>query len=170
MLFVYCNRFTVSPLKDSIRHVFLDVIVVMVSSVSVGVAIKVAKLNSRPQSRPDSTMSNTPTNGTTMQNHYVKLPKWAVSVLDISLFFLFLLCSVLVPSVLSFWYFFVFLSLAIMWSIHFKRAGLVVRSLRTISLVYTAVHLIVLYLYQFQSFQLAVPSKSFNNLSHLIVR
>lgn len=157
-------------------------IVVMVSSVSVGVAIKVSRLNNSASQSPtrtptmSSSLSESATlnvssiGGSNTLQHYIELPSWAVSVLDISLFFLFLLSGVAVPSILSFWYFFVFLLLAIMWSIHYKHAGLVVRSLRTISLIYTAIHLIVLYLYQFQSFQLAAPSTSFGSLKHLVVR
>ena len=191
VLFLF--RYT-SPIEDIIRHLSLDVLVAVVASVSVGVSIKVATLHNKREggSLDDtqdsissgtevprveqstltefSSLSTTSTTNTKPPQSYHKLPKWMLSIFDLLIFFLFGLTGVAVPSIVSFWYFSVFLLLCIMWSTHFKYTESIGRVLRLISIVYSAVHILALYLYQFQSFQLAAPSMSFDNTNNLLVR
>lgn len=66
--------------------------------------------------------------------------------------------GVAVPSLTSFAYYLVFLTVLVIWSFHQTvRMRVVVRVLRCILTFYTMVHLIVLYLYQFQAAQQNIP-------------
>ena len=60
--------------------------------------------------------------------------------------------GIAVPSLTSFAYYAVFLVLLVIWSVHMKLAGLV-RVLRTILTFYSALHLLVLHLFQLSSAQ-----------------
>lgn len=64
--------------------------------------------------------------------------------------------GVILPSLLNALYFVVFLALATWWSLY-KSLGQKFAYLRIAMAVYTALHLIVLYLYQFEFFQDALP-------------
>ena len=186
------HRYT-APVIDVLRHLSFDVLVAVVAGVNVGVSAKVAKLHDR--SDDDGALeTSTSSNETTgkFQSHvselttlsvpstgptstappqsYFRLPQFVLNILDLLILFLFWLTGVSVPSIFSLWYFCVFLVLNIMWSTHFKHIRCVSRMLRLVSLVYSAVHLIVLYLYQFQSFQLAAPSTEFVNTNNLLAR
>ena len=162
----------------------------MIAAVSVGMSAKVATLHNRPDSdlldssnEPiDSAhpvpseltnLSTPPTNNyasTCLPQSYLRLPRWLLVVLDILIFFLFWLSGVAVPSIVSFWYFAVFFVMCWAWSIHFSHTQSLGRVLRIISLVYSAVHILLLYLYQFQSFQLVAPSTAYENIDDLMVR
>ena len=68
-----------------------------------------------------------------------------------------LVCSmynvgVAVPSLTSFVYYAVFLVLLVIWSVHLRLAGLV-RVLRTLLTLHSALHLLVLHLFQFSAAQ-----------------
>ncbi len=163
----------------------------MVAAVSVGMSAKVATLHNRPDrdlldssnepvagsAHPvPSELTNLSTPPTTnyasscLPQSYLRLPQWLLVVLDVLIFFLFWLSGVTVPSIVSFWYFAVFLVMCWAWSVHFSHTHSLGRVLRILSLVYSAVHILVLYLYQFQSFQLVAPSTTYGNINDLMVR
>ncbi len=167
--------------------------VAVVAAVCVGVSIKVATLHNKQDGGGSLEASTTSENDTSTPEQstltefsslsvpsanassippqsYHKLPKWVLAIFDILIFFLFGLSGVAVPSIASFWYYAIFLLLSIMWSIHFKYAQSIIRIIRLVSLVYTAIHILVLYLYQFQSFQLVAPSTSFDSTNDLLLR
>ena len=60
--------------------------------------------------------------------------------------------GVAVPSLTSFVYYAVFLVLLVIWSVHLRLAGLV-RVLRTLLTLHSALHLLVLHLFQFSAAQ-----------------
>ena len=190
---LFSNRYT-APTLDVVRYLLPDVLVVIVSSVCVGVAVRVSALHDKPKteslevsgssSSGDPPITHHPADsdeaklvtltllgeGVTSAQSYFKLPKYLLVVMDILIFFLFWLSGVAVPSLTSVWYFLVFLSLALMWSIHFSEIQSISRILKFVSLIYSAVHILALYLYQFQSFQLDAPTIPIHRSSSLVVR
>lgn len=60
--------------------------------------------------------------------------------------------GIAVPSLTSFVYYAVFLVLLVIWSVHLRLAGLV-RVLRTLLTLHSALHLLVLHLFQFSAAQ-----------------
>ena len=187
------NRYT-APTLDVVRYLLPDVLVVIVSSVCVGVAVRVSALHDKPKteslevsgssSSGDPPIAHHPADsdetelltlallgeGVTSAQSYFKLPKYLLVVMDVLIFFLFWLSGVAVPSLTSVWYFIVFLSLAVMWSVHFPKIQSISRILKFVSLIYSAVHILALYLYQFQSFQLDAPTIPIHRSSSLVVR
>ena len=169
-------------------------LVAILSSVCVGVAASVLSLHNKTgtESLDVSTSSTTrdppvaqqptdnnltemstlalPDDSASSTQSYFKLPKYLLVVMDVLIFFLFWLSGVVVPSLTSVWYFLVFLSLALMWSIHFSKIQSISRILKFVSLIYSAIHILALYLYQFQSFQLDAPAIPIHRSSSLVVR
>ena len=97
------------------------------------------------------------------------LPRWTVPIFDLAIFALVWLAGVALPSVTSFFYFALFLVLMLSWSLHLTIVG-VTRILRTLALVYSSLHFLLLYLYQFQSFQEEVPTQPYDTTDSLLAR
>ena len=177
--------FTVPPV-DIVRHIVPDVVIFLVSSVTVGVAIKIALLHGEDDNIPSERQSpeqqrieikETPlTEATslsrshqTAHQEFNKLPSWVLLVYDILIFFLLLLCGVAVPSLISLFYFSFFLLLSFLWSFHLHHL-FVIRWLRCLALIYSSLHILILYLYQLQSAQLLIPVSPTDTTSSLLAR
>lgn len=84
---------------------------------------------------------------------------------------LFGMSGVAVPSLTSLAYYLVFLTVLVIWSFHQTvRLRVLVRVLRCILTFYTMVHLIVLYLYQFQAAQQNIPLLPDDTAKSLLAR
>ena len=125
---------------DIVRHFLPDVLIIITS-----VVIFVYQLYKICRNNAENANANI-----ALQIHNSHLPE---KVIDVFIFFMFWLCGVVVPSVTSLAYFIAFLLLCLLWSLHIKNC-LPVRVLRSVCLVFSAGHILVLYLYQFQSAQL----------------
>ena len=185
------------PAIDIVRHLLPDLVVTVTLAVSLGVAIKVAQLHkddgqsarssvteteessegeateltlvkAPPKSTPTELTPIAPQNGSNVQL-FIKIPLWFVTVFDIIIFGLLLLSGVAVVSITSLFYYSTFLTLLILWSLH-RNWRLLIRILRIITLVYVSVHILVLYLYQFQSMQLLVPVLPLDTTDSLVAR
>ena len=141
-----------------------DVVVLAASTITLGITIKVATLGSSSsaavedeQSMQGSTeatsLSSSSPPPLTKEQDYLRIPKLFLYMIDFLIFALLWLCGVSYASVTSFAYFAFFLLLAILWSVQITFSSLI-RSLRIVAMLYTAVHFVVLYLYQFQAGQL----------------
>lgn len=79
--------------------------------------------------------------------------------------------GVAIPSLTSFAYYLVFLIVLVIWSFHQTvRLRVIVRVLRCVLTFYTMVHLIVLYLYQFQAAQQNIPLLPDDTAKSLLAR
>ncbi len=74
-----------------------------------------------------------------------------------------------VPSVSSYSYYIVFLVILVLWSLHIKLKG-VVRCLKVAVMLYAALHLVILDLYQFQSGQELINFEPLNSSHSLLAR
>ena len=97
------------------------------------------------------------------------LPGWTVLMFDVAIFALVWLGGVALPSVISFFYFAMFLVLTLNWSLHLTFVR-VFRFLRTLALIYSALHFLLLYLYQFQSYQEEVSTQPYDTTNSLLAR
>lgn len=170
-------RFNV-PAVDIVRHLLPDVVVLIISSVSAGLALKVSFLHSvEPlasrgfDSPTEETSLTSPSRPVVSQQEYYQFPKcfqWSVEFL---IFIMFLFSGSVVPSLTSFFYYFCFLFLVFVWSFHLRvKLMSFIRLIRIVAMLYSSCHLVVLYLYQFQSFQLALPVEPMSDNDSLIAR
>ena len=151
--------------------------VLVVSSVSAGIALKVSFLHS-VEATPTNEGTASPDEQTALasrphiiKQEYYQMPKWSLWIIDILIFLMFLFVGAVAPSLTSFFYYFTFLALCLIWSFHLSnKLRSIVRLLRVVGLFYSSLHLIVLYLYQFQSFQLSVPVEPVSDTDSLIAR
>lgn len=177
--------FTVPPV-DIVRHIVPDIVILLVSSVTVGVAIKIALLHGEDDAPPTEAQTpeqhtievkETPLTEATSLSHshqpahqeFNKLPSWILLVYEVLIFFLLLLCGVAVPSLTSLLYFFFFILLSLLWSFHLQHLFLI-RWLRCLALIYSGLHILILYLYQLQSAQLLIPILPNDTTSSLLAR
>ena len=166
---------------DILRYLLPDVVVLAVSVISLGFTIKVATLGSsssaaledpvtvQGSTEATSLSSSSPTPTLVKEQDYLRLPQLSLYIIDFLIFILLWLCGVSYTSVTSFAYFAFFLLLAILWSVQLTISSLI-RSLRILTMLYTAVHFVVLYLYQFQAGQLLLPYQDLNTTKSLIAR
>lgn len=177
--------FTVPPV-DIVRHIVPDVVILLVSSVTVGVAIKIALLHGEDDTIPSERQTpeqqeieakETPLSEATSlsrshqssHQEFNKLPLWVLLVYDVLIFFLLFLSGVAVPSLTSLFYFSFFLLLSLLWSLHLHRL-FVIRWLRCLTLIYSGLHILILYLYQLQSAQLLIPISPTDTTNSLLAR
>ncbi|CAI8013642.1 Piezo-type mechanosensitive ion channel component 1 [Geodia barretti] len=102
---------------------------------------------------------------------YWQLPKIVVLLFEVSTFITLCLSGVAVPSLTSFTYYAMFLLILAAWSCHqaVKWRGCI-RVLRCCMTFYTMLHLISLYLYQFQAAQQNIPIKPDDTSKSLLAR
>ena len=84
-------------------------------------------------------------------------------VLPYFVLILLLVAGISVPCLISFVYFFIFLLFGTMWSLHrtlHSHYWTTLFRVRQFLMIYSGSHLLVLYFYQFQFFQSALPVKS----------
>ncbi len=77
--------------------------------------------------------------------------------------------GVAVPSISAYSYYIVFLVILVLWSLHLK-LKMVVRCLKVVVMLYAALHLVVLDLYQFQSGQELIKFEPLNSSLSLVAR
>ena len=182
------HRYKDVPAADIVRFLLPDVVIFAVAAVALGIAIKVATLGST-QTEDDgeapptatATIGGTSTEATALSSSvaiprssecgqdYLHIPKPFLYIIEFFIFTLLWVCGVAFTSITSLAYFAFFLFLLLLWSVHLRCSSLV-RWLRVITLIYTAVHVIVLYLYQFQSAQQLLPYQPYNTTESLIAR
>ena len=180
----FLTRYDKVSAVDVVRHLLPDIIVLIISLISVGVAIKISL--SHTSNNDEDAVSSIPTDDPPSESElsalshpvpipvssvqsYFKLPKWVLVMIDILIFFLILLCGVTVPSISSVLYYITFIVLSVSWSLHFQCVQLI-RVIRMITLVYSAGHILILYLYQFQSAQLLIPVSPQDTTESLLAR
>jgi hypothetical protein len=173
---------------DIVRQLLPDVIVLAIASITTGICIKVATIKLEKENITDNNVPPSTTNTeplpslltsdeglesfspvqqddavpSEMPQEHVKLPAWVPIIFDMLIFFTCLLCGSIVPSLTSFCYYAIFLIQMLLWCFHLKLA-VVVRSIRFFLLAYACLHMSVVYLYQFQSFQLILPVSSMDD-------
>ena len=186
----YCSihRYKDVPAADIVRFLLPDVVIFAVSAVALGITIKVATLGSTQMDddgeappTATATIGTTSTESTTLSSSstiprssecgqdYLRIPKPFLYIIEFFIFTLLWVCGVAFTSITSLAYFAFFLFLLLLWSVHLRCSSLV-RWLRVITLIYTAVHIVILYLYQFQSAQQLLPYQPYNTTESLIAR
>jgi hypothetical protein len=104
---------------------------------------------------------------------YWQLPKGVTVLFEVCIFITLGLSGVAVPSITSFIYYGVFMIILAVWSCHQSQQShwkVVMRMLRSGLTFYTMLHLIVLYLYQFQAAQQNIPLQPDTTMQSLLIR
>lgn len=148
----YLHRLDDVPVVEIIRLVLPEVLVFIVSLLVLIVGLKLLKTE-----LPQDNSEINATNSVSKQRH-------VSSVLDfIGEFLVVLLLAasgIILPTVIASIYFLSFLYVATWWSFY-KTLGRKFGGFRIFLLIYCAIHILVLYLYQFQFFQDVLPPDDF---------
>lgn len=100
---------------------------------------------------------------------YWRMPPVVVHTLDLAIFVMMGACGVAVPSLTSLVYFLIFLLKAVLWALHLDGWNRRL-SVRALLLVFTGCHIVMVYLYQFETAQELIPLKPTNTTASLLGR
>ncbi|KAL5467228.1 hypothetical protein EMCRGX_G031428 [Ephydatia muelleri] len=171
------------PSVDIVRNYLPDVVVFLITVVTMAIMAHLSKEVSNTEAEPQQTIEgermlqtsaeqglmlpNPPSDTKPTSDHC-----WVVAhgCLDLAIFVMTGACGVSVPSLTSMVYFLLFLLRATLWALHFDRWTRLWSAVRVLLLIYTGCHLVMVYLYQFEKAQELIPLQPTNTTSSLLGR
>ena len=171
------------PSVDIVRNYLPDVVVFLITVVTMAIMAHLSKEVSNTEAEPQQTIEGERMLQTSAEQGLV-LPNppsdtkptsdhcWVVahSCLDLAIFVMTGACGVSVPSLTSMVYFLLFLLRATLWALHFDKWTRLWSAVRVLLLIYTGCHLVMVYLYQFEKAQELIPLQPTNTTSSLLGR
>lgn len=171
------------PSVDIVRNYLPDVVVFLITVVTMAIMAHLSKEVSNTEAEPQQTIEGERMLQTSAEQGLV-LPNppsdtkptsdhcWVVAhgCLDLAIFVMTGACGVSVPSLTSMVYFLLFLLRATLWALHFDRWTRLWSAVRVLLLIYTGCHLVMVYLYQFEKAQELIPLQPTNTTSSLLGR